>query len=93
MKDAALIKEFYEVSDNIICFEVDKAIDKFFVPNFKGVQILAMSKRIMNEEICLAEDLDIMIYYKDTDSIHIPVEKFLCCKMFIKFSMEKNCVV
>ena len=29
----------------------------------------------MNEVMCLAEDLDIMIYYKDTDSIHIPVEK------------------
>ena len=34
-----------------------------------------MSKRIMNEVMCLAEDLGIMIYYQDTDSMHIPVDK------------------
>ena len=75
LKNSALIKEFYEVGDNIIFFEVDKVVDKFFVPNFIGVQILEMSKRIMNEVMCLGEDLDIMIYYQDTDSMHIPVEK------------------
>ena len=36
-----------------------------------GVQILSMSKRIMNEVICLAEDNRLNIYYQDTDSIHI----------------------
>lgn len=36
-----------------------------------GVQILSMSKRIMNEVICLAEDNGLNIYYQDTDSIHI----------------------
>ena len=36
-----------------------------------GVQILSMSKRIMNEVMCLAEDNDINIYYQDTDSMHI----------------------
>ena len=30
-----------------------------------------MSKRIMNEVICLAEDLGLNIYYQDTDSLHI----------------------
>jgi hypothetical protein len=30
-----------------------------------------MSKRIMNEVICIAEDNDLEIYYQDTDSIHI----------------------
>jgi len=30
-----------------------------------------MSKRIMNEVMCLAEDLGIEIYYTDTDSMHI----------------------
>ena len=29
----------------------------------------------MNEVMCLAEDLGIMIYYQDTDSMHIPVDK------------------
>ena len=36
-----------------------------------GVNVLSMSKRIMNEVICTAEDLDIPVYYQDTDSIHI----------------------
>ena len=36
-----------------------------------GVSILSMSKRIMNEVMCLAEDNNIMMFYQDTDSIHI----------------------
>ena len=74
-KNAALIKEYYNISDNIVCFDVNKSFDDFFVPNLIGVQILSMSKRIMNEVMCLAEDLGIMIYYQDTDSMHIPVDK------------------
>ena len=33
--------------------------------------ILSMSKRIMNEVICTAEDNDIEIFYQDTDSMHL----------------------
>ena len=36
-----------------------------------GCQILGMSKRIMNEVMCLAEDNGIRIFYQDTDSMHI----------------------
>ena len=36
-----------------------------------GANILAISKRIMNEVMTLAEDLNINIYYQDTDSMHI----------------------
>ena len=36
-----------------------------------GVWVLSMSKRIMNEVMCLAEDLNIQINYQDTDSMHI----------------------
>ena len=36
-----------------------------------GVCILSMSKRIMNEVMCLAENKGIQLYYQDTDSIHI----------------------
>lgn len=36
-----------------------------------GSEILSMSKRIMNEVICTAEDNNLNIYYQDTDSIHI----------------------
>jgi len=40
-----------------------------------GSSVLAMSKRIMNEVMCLAEDNDISLYYQDTDSIHITANK------------------
>ena len=36
-----------------------------------GVLILSISKRIMNEVICTAEDNKIKIYYTDTDSQHL----------------------
>ena len=36
-----------------------------------GTMILSMSKRIMNEVMCLAEDNALEMYYQDTDSIHI----------------------
>ena len=36
-----------------------------------GASILAYSKRIMNQVICLAEDHNMIPYYQDTDSIHI----------------------
>ena len=36
-----------------------------------GIGILSMSKRIMNEVICLVEDLNIKIFYQDTDSMHL----------------------
>jgi len=39
-----------------------------------GAEILAWSKRHMNQIMYLAEDLNIDIYYTDTDSIHIDAE-------------------
>ena len=48
-----------------------KPFNKHFSFNTFGVNILSMSKRIMNEVICTAEDLNIPVYYQDTDSIHI----------------------
>ena len=38
-----------------------------------GCEVLSMSKRIMNELMCLAEDIGVEIYYQDTDSTHTPV--------------------
>ena len=35
-------------------------------------QTLSRSKHIMNKVMFLAEALSIQIYYKDTDSMHIP---------------------
>ena len=36
-----------------------------------GVEILSMSKRIMNKVFSCADDCNIKIYYQDTDSIHL----------------------
>ena len=36
-----------------------------------GVEILYMNKTIVNEVMCLAEDLDLEIFHQDTDSLHI----------------------
>ena len=62
-----------------------KVYDKYYVKKIKtiinhynhchcGVEVLSMSKRIMNEVMTLAEDLKLSIYYQDTDSIHINYE-------------------
>lgn len=59
-----------------------KAICKHFNACHIGANILSMSKHIMNEVMCLAEDLNIKIYYQDTDSMHIEDNK-------IKFLSEE----
>jgi hypothetical protein len=48
-----------------------KSLDKQFNNCLFGVSVLSMSKRIMNEVMCLAEDIGATIYYQDTDSMHI----------------------
>tara|TARA_R110002126_G_scaffold164084_2_gene311958 strand:- start:7037 stop:10636 length:3600 start_codon:yes stop_codon:yes gene_type:complete len=48
-----------------------KTINEHFNNCYAGVEILSMSKRLMNEVICLGQDHDCKIYYTDTDSIHI----------------------
>lgn len=52
-----------------------QTIGKHFNIAHVGVTILSMSKRIMNEVMCLAEDLKIFISYQDTDSMHIEDNK------------------
>ncbi len=49
----------------------NKVLDDHFSAPHVGSQILSMSKRIMNEVMCLAEDMGIPIHYQDTDSMHI----------------------
>ncbi|EAX94273.1 hypothetical protein TVAG_498270 [Trichomonas vaginalis G3] len=57
-------------SDKTI-FKLTKSICRHF--NFcpLGVNILSMSKRIMNEVFCTAEDMWLSIFYSDTDSMHL----------------------
>ena len=54
---------------NII--KVFKPIIEHFSRPQVGTEILSMSKRIMNELMCLAEDNKLKIYYQDTDSMHV----------------------
>lgn len=48
-----------------------KSIETHFNNCSCGVEVLSMSKRIMNEVMCLAENKNLSMYYQDTDSIHI----------------------
>jgi hypothetical protein len=54
--------------------KVLKPIDKWFNFTLMGCHVLSMSKRIMNEVMCLAYDIGCHIYYQDTDSMHIECE-------------------
>lgn len=54
--------------------KTEKGICEHFNNVHCGIEILSMSKRIMNEVMCLAEDVNIPLYYQDTDSIHIEEE-------------------
>lgn len=53
-------------------FQMVKSLYKISNLPHVGAEILAWSKRHMNEIIYLADDLDIPIYYTDTDSLHLP---------------------
>ena len=56
---------------DLVKFKKIKPINDHFNFCMFGVNILSMSKRIMNEVMCLAEDLKIHIFYQDTDSMHL----------------------
>ncbi len=57
--------------------ECPKTYNKFYIEDYEGenigyphtgAAILSWSKRIMNEVMCLAEDIGVEIFYQDTDS-------------------------
>lgn len=65
------ISQYTQITDGLYFVKESRSImDHFSMPHC-GVEVLSMSKRIMNEVMCLAEDMDIEIYYQDTDSMHI----------------------
>ena len=66
------ISEMSELHNGSHKIKVYNTIDEHFNNAICGVEVLAMSKRIMNEVMCLAEDKGMKIYYQDTDSMHIP---------------------
>lgn len=75
IKNSAKVISYIQVNKNLYAIKVNKQIDTFYTNTLLGVQILSMSKRIMNEVMCTAEDIGIKIYYQDTDSMHIQKNK------------------
>jgi hypothetical protein len=73
-KNYNFIKTMKPVGD-FYFVEKYKQINTHFNSVHLGVHILSMSKRIMNEVMCLAEDNNIDIYYQDTDSMHLDSDK------------------
>ena len=64
------IREITESGDKMLIKET-KVIDDHYNNCYAGVEVLSMSKRIMNEVMCLAQEKNLKIYYQDTDSMHI----------------------
>lgn len=65
------IERMYELDNDKFYIEKIKPLSQHFNRCHVGTEILSMSKRIMNEVMCLAEDLNIRILYQDTDSMHL----------------------
>lgn len=75
----AFVSKNYNCIDNYITFDdgeykkyrvqLTKPINQIYNNVPCGVEVLGMSKRIMNEVMCLAEDNNMKIYYTDTDSM------------------------
>lgn len=71
------IKAFTQMNNREWRFELYKEIDTHFNRQHVACEILSVSKNIMNEVMCLAEDIGALIYYTDTDSMHIE-DRFVC---------------
>lgn len=71
IKNHKFVKSWAKVNDKTYVVREAKSINEHFSCPHIASLILSMSKRIMNEVICTAEDLNINVYYQDTDSMHI----------------------
>jgi len=80
-----------------------KVGDKYYVKKIKciinhfnyvqcGVEILSMSKRIMNEVMTLADENNLNIWYQDTDSMHIDYEQVEILAKLFKKEYKRNLI-
>lgn len=69
-----IVEDVKLLNSDIHAVKTLKPIDKHFNFSLLGIQVLSMSKRIMNEVMCLAFDIGCRIYYQDTDSFMIETE-------------------
>jgi hypothetical protein len=69
------LKNLVVLNGNKYLAQTKVSINDHFNKAQVGSEILAMSKRIMNEVITTAEDNNLNVYYQDTDSLHIDFEQ------------------
>lgn len=76
--DKYLYKNYNQIQQGTKLFGTDlyrleehKPVNEHFNLVQCGVEVLSMSKRIMFEVMCLAENLKLLMYITDTDSIHL----------------------
>ena len=65
------IKCFTRMNNNEWRIELYKEIDTHYNRQHVACEVLSVSKNIMNEVMCLAEDIGANIHYTDTDSMHL----------------------
>lgn len=65
------IHSYTNIGGHKWCVKAYNPIDDHYNFVHVGVEVLSMSKRIMNEVMCTAEDHGIPIFYEDTDSTHM----------------------
>ena len=87
VKNHNSIIDITELDDSdIVEIKMQQSTEKQFSLSMFGIMILAMSKRIMNEVMCLAYENRIPIVYQDTDSMHIPKQ---CIQKLSELYKEK----
>lgn len=97
IKNYGIIKEKISIDEKNIKYKVFREIDEIFSPSLIGVLILSMSKRIMNEVMCLMKNGNIEVeekgmttivpaeaFYQDTDSIHMTYETMVALEKAFK---------
>lgn len=97
IKNYGIIKEKVAIDEKNIKYKVFREIDEIFSPSLIGVLILSMSKRIMNEVMCLMKNGSIEVeengmttivpaeaFYQDTDSIHMTYETMVALEKAFK---------
>ena len=90
---AAEIQYINQIEDSdILAIKRIKPINLHYNFSLFGIHILAMSKRIMNEVMCLAEDLGMRIYYQDTDSMHIEKHNIECLATQFKMKYGRDLI-
>ena len=85
-----LLEGIYSVNEEQSMVKLKRGTVYQFRNCLLGTQILSMSKRIVNEVMCLAEDIGIQVYYQDTDSMHIPRDNVPILANALKINTTEN---